>query len=122
MSKKGRDYILFLEDILNAIEKIERYVNALDYQTFRRNDMVVDAVVRNFEIIGEAVRNVPEEIKKKHPVVEWKEVAGFRNILIHDYFGVDLEAVWDTIAKNIPVLKRHISDVLKLEKGFEKTV
>ena len=102
MSEKERDYLLFLEDILNAIEKIEIYITELSFEKFCANSMVVDAVIRNFEVIGEAAKNVPEKIKKKYPDVEWKEATGFRNVLIHDYFGIDLEAVWDTIRNNIP--------------------
>ena len=102
MSEKERDYLLFLEDILNAIEKIETYITELSFEKFCANSMAVDAVIRNFEVIGEAAKNVPEKIKKKYPDVEWKEATGFRNVLIHDYFGIDLEAVWDTIRNNIP--------------------
>ena len=77
--------------------------------------MLVDAVIRNFEIIGEATKKIPKSIKKKYPDVEWNEAAGFRDILIHDCFGVDLEAVWDTIKRNIPSYKRNIENVLKNE-------
>ena len=116
MSENRRDYVLFLEDVMGAIEKIERYVRTMDYSKFSENDMAVDAVVRNFEIIGEAINSLPEEIKSKYPDVEWKEAVGFRNILIHNYFGVDLEAIWDTISKNIPMLKQHVGEVLVREK------
>ena len=115
MSKDGRDYILFLEDILNSIEKLEKYTKNLDFKAFSENEMVIDAVVRNLEIIGEAVTNVSPDVQKKYPEVEWKEAKGFRNILIHDYFGIDLESVWDTINDDIPLLKKHIAKVLKEE-------
>ena len=75
----------------------------------------IDAIIRNFEIIGEAVKKVPEKIKKKYTDVEWKEAAGFKDVLIHDYFGIDLEAVWDTLRNNIPSFKQQIVKVLKLE-------
>lgn len=78
--------------------------------------MAIDAIVRNLEIIGEASKNVPENIKRKYPFVEWKEAIGFRNVLAHNYFGIDLEAVWDTIAKNLPQLKSNILKVLQAEK------
>ena len=77
--------------------------------------MLVDAVIRNFEIIGEATKKIPKSIKKKYPDVEWNEAAGFRDILIHDYFGVDLEAVWDTVKRNIPSYKKNIQNILKNE-------
>ncbi|MCD6130170.1 MAG: DUF86 domain-containing protein [Deltaproteobacteria bacterium] len=96
MSKQRRDYILFIEDILTCIEKIERYTSNVSFEGFSRNNMAVDAVIRNFEAIGEAVKKIPNETKKKYTGVEWKEAAGFRDVLIHDYFGIDIEAVWDS--------------------------
>ena len=82
--------------------------------------MAADAVIRNFEVIGEATKNLPGKIKGKYPYVEWKEAMGFRNVLIHDYFGIDLEAVWDTIRNNIPSFKENILKVLESEKKPEK--
>ena len=120
MPKKKRDYILFLEDILSAIEKIEMYTRELSFEKFCENNMAVDAVIRNFEIIGEATKNVPKRIKEKYSDVEWREAIGFRNVLTHDYFGIDLESVWDTLKNNIPVLKRHIGEVLKSEQQSEQ--
>ncbi len=120
MSKQRRDYILFIEDILTCIEKIERYTINSSFEEFCGNDMAVDAVIRNFEIIGEAVKKIPEEIKKKYADVEWKEAAGFRDVLIHDYFGIDLEAVWDTLQNNIPSFKKQVVQVLKSEKASER--
>jgi uncharacterized protein with HEPN domain len=115
MSDRKRDTILFLEDLLNAIERIERYTANQTFEEFRDNEMAADAVVRNFEIIGEAAKNVPDRIMRKYPFVEWKEAIGFRNVLIHDYFGIDLEAVWDTIKNNIPSLKTNVLQVLESE-------
>jgi len=116
MSPEERDHLLFLEDILEAIAKIERYTQGLSFETFRENDMAVDAVIRNFEVIGEAVRHIPDNIKERYPDVEWKEAAGFRNILIHDYFGIDVEAVWDTMKNNIPTFKKHVIQPLTSEQ------
>jgi len=82
--------------------------------------MAIDAVIRNLEVIGEAVKKIPDGIKKKYPGVEWKEAAGFRDILIHDYFRVDLKGVWDTIKNNILSFKAHILRVLRSEKGTEE--
>jgi len=108
MSRRGRDYILFMEDILTCIEKIKRYTSNASFEEFCESEMAVDAVIRNLEIIGEAVKKIPEEIRKKYADVEWKEAAGFRDVLIHDYFGIDLEAVWDTLRNNIPSFKKKI--------------
>jgi len=120
MSEQRRDYILFIEDILTCIEKIERYTSNVSFEEFCGNDMAVDAVIRNFEIIGEAVKKIPEEIRTKYADVEWKEAAGFRDVLIHDYFGIDLEAVWDTVRNNIPSFKKQVVKVLKSEKTSER--
>ena len=113
MSKQNRDYVLFIEDILTCIKKIEKYTSNISFEEFCRNEMAVDAVVRNFEVIGKAVKKIPEEVRKKYTDVEWKEAAGFRDILIHDYFGIDLEAVWDTLRNNIPSFKKQIVKVLE---------
>jgi uncharacterized protein with HEPN domain len=121
MSERKREYLLFLEDILNAIEKIERYTSDLTFEGFSQNEMAADAILRNFEVIGEAAKNVPERVRRKYPFVEWKEAIGFRNVLIHDYFGIDLEAVWDTVRKNIPSLKRNLMKVLRAEQPDAKS-
>ena len=117
MSKKGRDYIFFLNDILNAIKKIEMYTKDLSFEDFCHNDMAVDAVIRNFEVIGEATKNIPNKVCEKYSDVEWKEAIGFRNVLVHDYFGIDIEAAWDTIKNNITPFKKHILGVLRSEEG-----
>ncbi|HDS46385.1 MAG TPA: DUF86 domain-containing protein [Methanomicrobia archaeon] len=117
MSKRDRDYLLFIEDIVQCIEKIESYTGNHSFEDFSENDMAVDAVIRNFEIIGEAVKRIPEEIKRKYTAVAWKEAAGFRDILIHEYFGIDLEAVWDTVRVNIPEFKAQIVRVLEAERS-----
>jgi len=121
MSKKKskREYILFIEDILQAIEEIEKYTGHTYYDEFSKNEMAVDAVIRNFEVIGEAVNYIPDNIKTKYPEVEWSETVGFRNVLIHNYFGIDVEAVWDTLKENIPGFKFHIKKVLDSEKQAE---
>ena len=111
MFSSKREHKVYIEDILNAIDKIEKYTSGIKYEDFENISMIADAVIRNFEIIGEAASNIPEEIKMKYQEVEWKECVGFRNFLIHGYFMVSLEMVWDTIHKNLPQLKEHIKDI-----------
>jgi uncharacterized protein with HEPN domain len=95
MSK--RDPRLFMTDVLEAIEKIEHYTSGLTFDQFEANEMVLDAVVRNLEIIGEATRCIPATLRERYTQIEWSHVVGFRNIVIHAYFAVDVEIVW-TIA------------------------
>jgi len=115
MSK--RDLRLFLMEILEAIEKIERYIDSLSFEDFVKNEMVVDAVIRNLEIVGEAARNIPEEVRSKYSDIPWKRVVGFRNIVIHGYFDVDLEIVWVIVKERLPELKPQIKRMLM---EFEK--
>ena len=116
MSDKHRSHLHYFEDIIRAITKIESYVSDITYDEFCQNPMMVDAVIRNFEIIGEAANKISSDIRDKYRQVEWRQIIGFRNVLIHDYFEVDIEAVWDTIEKNIPILKKHIQQVYESEK------
>jgi len=110
---KKKDYKLFVEDILMAMDKIERYIKGLTYETFVENDMAIDAVIRNLEIIGEAAKNLPEEVKVRYPDIPWKRMVGLRNIAIHEYFGVDLEIIWEIITRNLPETKPKIEAMLK---------
>jgi uncharacterized protein with HEPN domain len=116
MSSKHRDYVLFLdEDIVTAITKIEDYTENIELESFLRSNLIQDAVIRNFEIIGEAVKHVPQKVRRQYPHVEWNEAAGFRDVLIHDYFGIDVDSIWDTIHNNLPLFKGHVIDVLQNE-------
>ena len=97
-------HLMHLNDIVESTEKIQRYVEKLSYEQFCESEMVVDAVLRNLEVIGEASACVPEEMQKKYPAVPWRLMKGMRNILIHEYFAVDLEIVWKTIQESLPKL------------------
>lgn len=107
-----RDYKLYLDDIIKATRKIEKYTRNLSLGQLKKKELVVDAVARNLGIIGEAAKNIPANIKNKYPDVEWKKIAGLRDILVHAYFGIDLEVVWDIIKNNLPELKRKVSKIL----------
>ena len=116
MSKRGDRE--FLMDMLIACEKIIKYTKDLSYEDFRRNDIVIDAVVRNIEILGEASKNISEGLKKKYPEVEWREILRTRDKIIHFYFGVDLSIVWDIITVDIPALKEKLKGIIEKE-GWE---
>ncbi|RMF91419.1 MAG: DUF86 domain-containing protein [Methanobacteriota archaeon] len=111
-----RDQRLFLADIVEAIEKIERYTKGMGLENLLSDTKTMDAVVRNLEIIGEAVKNLDAKIIKAHPEVDWKGIAGMRDRLTHGYFGVDPKIVWETIQNKTPDLKNKIQNILnKLE-------
>ena len=107
-----REYKAYLKDILEAIHKIERYTENIGFEEFVSNELVQDGVVRNLEIIGEAAKNIPEDIKREYPDVEWRKIAGLRDILIHAYFGIDVEIVWDIVKNKVPKLKEKIEEIL----------
>ena len=114
---KNKEPIFFLQDIQNSVTKIFKYTTNIDYQEFVSNDMVKDAVERNFEIIGEAVKNLSEDFRNKYPNIPFKQIAGMRDKLIHDYFGVDYEIVWKTIQDKLPEFN---SDIEKLITDLTK--
>jgi len=112
-----RDHRVYLNDMLAAISKIERYVGDLLFEEFTQDEMRIDAVVRNLEVIGEAAKHMPEWVRRKYPSIEWKKISGLRDILIHEYFGVDLDILWDIVKNEIPDLKRGMRKMLESEKG-----
>ena len=108
-----KDDSIFLKHMLDAINLIEEYLRDKDYDEFKNNRMLQDAVIREIEIIGEATKNLSMEFRNKHPNIPWRQIAGMRNKLIHGYFGVDVDAVWDTVMKDIPSLKEKLQKIIK---------
>jgi uncharacterized protein with HEPN domain len=108
-----RSYRLYVNDILESIKRIEDYTTDLSYDDFIKNDLVRDAVLRNLEVIGEAAKSIPDEVRKEYSDVPWKRIIGLRNIVIHEYFGVDFENIWKIITENIPETKPYIEQILE---------
>ncbi len=111
----SRHYRLYLTDIRTAIERIERYVEGFDYAQFCDNQLVIDGVMRNFTVMGEAAKNVPDEIRTKYSDVPWRAIGSFRDVLTHEYFRIDLEEVWKIIEERLPILKIQIIEILNIE-------
>ncbi len=103
----------FIEDIINAVNMALQFVEGMSYDEFSRDSKTVFAVVRAIEIIGEAVKNIPEDIRGKYPRIPWKGMAGMRDKVIHEYFGVDTKVVWDTVKKRISEVKPLFEKMLK---------
>ena len=103
----------YIEHILDSINKIEKYTDTINVYEFIDNELIQDAVIRNFEIIGEATKNISNDFRNKYANISWKKMAGMRDILIHNYLGVDLYAIWETIEKELPKLKENLLDLYK---------
>lgn len=112
----GKEDIVYLRHIFDAISRTDEYTQGMDYNDFAGNHLVQDGVIRQIEIMGEATKKLSESIRNKYPDVPWKDVAGMRDKLIHHYFGVDIEAVWDTTKKDVPVLREKIESIIRAEE------
>ena len=110
-----RTYCIFLDDILEAITKIDRYTATLSEAEFKQADIVVDAVLRNLEVIGEAARNIPDNLRQQYSHIPWQRIVGLRNVVIHAYFNVDLNIVWQIIKVNLPTVK---ADIVKMRDNL----
>lgn len=108
-----RDPYLLVDDILNAIQRILRYVDDMSYEDFVADEKTIDAVVRNFEIIGEAANNLPQVIRERHKDLPWSEMRSMRNVLAHVYWGVDKLTIWKTIHHNLPPLVDPLQAIMR---------
>jgi len=108
-----RELGLFIEDISESIRLIEKYIGNLSKENLDNNQELKDSIVRRLEIIGEAVKNIPDDFKEKYYEVPWKKIAGLRDIIIHAYFNIDLDIMWDIIKKDLPDLKKKIQKIKK---------
>jgi|SRR5437016_9387305 len=107
-----RDYKVFLEDMRDAIAKVHKYTSGLGFKEFANDEKTVDAVVRNLEVIGEAAKSVPEGVRHGETQIDWRRIAALRNILIHQYFAIDVEIVWDIVQNKLPELDKQVRKML----------
>jgi len=114
MSKRRSD-ANYLQDIWDAIISIEEYLHGYDYDAFVSDKRTRDAVARNLEIIGEAIKKLSPAIRSKYPEVPWRSIAGLRDVLIHDYFGVDYEDIWEIVSTDLKELKQQIQAIISIE-------
>lgn len=117
MKPSERNPIRYLEDILLAIDRIQEYITGMDFKHFKQDYKTVDAVIRNFEVIGEASKNVSPDMKSKYKNVPWEEMYRLRNRISHEYFGIDYEIIWDIISNHLPNNYKDIKIILDKEQS-----
>lgn len=111
--KNNHDDTIYLQHILDAILKIEKYTKGINEDKFKQDSLIQDGVIRQIEIIGEATKRLSLALRNNYPQISWKDIAGMRDKLIHDYLGIDIDSVWDTAKKDIPILKKEITKIKK---------
>lgn len=107
-----REWSFRIQDILAAIEKVQRYTANMRFEDFAEDERTIDAVLRNFTVLGEAAAHLPEAVEEEHPGIPWAEMKGMRNIIVHEYFGVSLEIVWETVQKDLPPLVPLLKQII----------
>lgn len=113
---KKREFIFFLEDIMLAMQRIREYTHTVHYSDFLHDFKTIDAVIRNFEIIGEATKNLPDHIKNKYPHIPWEEMYRLRNKISHEYFGIDYEILWNIVTEHLPENLKDMEAILEKER------
>jgi uncharacterized protein with HEPN domain len=111
-----RTALQYLDDILEAIGNIEEDTKGISYDEFSADRRRRDAVIRNFQVIGEAIKNLPDDLKTAYPEIDWKKIAGFRDVLTHGYFGIKDTILWDNATNKVPGLKKEVRHILRSEK------
>lgn len=114
-----RRFDLYFEDMLKSIDRIKEYTSSLSFEEFTKNNIKVDAVMRNLEIIGEAVKQLPQEIRAKYGNVPWKDIQDFRIVVAHHYWKINEERVWDIVKNKLDTLKQQIKDIIENESSEE---
>ncbi len=109
----NKDPLVFISHIIDSIKDIEHFMKNVSKELFFKNKEKRSAVIRQIEVIGEAVKNLPSDFKDRNPNIPWKDIVGMRDKLMHHYFGVDLETIWKTVNRDIPVLKKQVQDIMK---------
>ncbi|NPV60824.1 MAG: DUF86 domain-containing protein [Actinobacteria bacterium] len=113
---KRRDHLDYLQDILESIDDVQSFVAGMSYEDFANDRKTVNAVIRSIEVIGESARAVPDSVKRKNPSIPWEKMVSMRNKLIHEYFGVDIEIIWQTIQEDISPLRDDIAELISKEE------
>jgi uncharacterized protein with HEPN domain len=111
----ARDWTLFLQDMRRFCAKVSRYTEGLGQQQFLADELIVDAVLRNLELLGEAAKQIPPDVRLRHPMVPWRRIAGLRDVLAHAYFGLEDETVWQTVSFSVPALAEQLTAVAMIE-------
>ena len=111
----SRDYSLYIKDIIICIERIDEFIGTMSYTELEQDDKTASAVIRKLEIIGEATKCLPDIITEKYPEIPWKDMARMRDKIIHFYFGVDIEIIWNVVKNRLPEIKKMLQKILDTE-------